>query len=171
MGWIAAGLLVEGTLDDYELALLPGAPQPTGESASGSEVFSSEFGGDYAVATVGEWTVLADPDMRAAYDLSSPLFTEGRRVLVFVAHGVASTYAIDWYVDGVSVRSIIDAEGERAVDDGDPIPEEAGFAVLDEDAVFALMHRLTGITFGQVTDATYRPLGNTQPIADDEQLD
>ncbi|WP_431950941.1 hypothetical protein [Nocardia lijiangensis] len=162
MGWNAAGLLVEGEVGSDVLAALPGAPQPSGETGSGVEVFSNSFPADYAVATVGGWTVLADPWISALYDETlSPRLAEGRRVLTFIANSVTSTYGMGWYVDGAVVRDVLVVEGETVAEEGVPLPEEDGIGLYEEDDVFALISRLTGVDFGTIVDAEYRFLSNT----------
>ncbi|WP_431972564.1 hypothetical protein [Nocardia sp. bgisy134] len=164
MGWNAAGLLVEGEIGSDVLAALPGAPLASGETGSGDEVFSSSFAADYAVATVGGWTVLADPWISALYDETlTPRLAEGRRVLTFILNGATDTYGIGWYVDGAVVRDVLVVEGETVAEEGVPLPEEDGIGFGAEDDVFALTARLTAVDFGTIAEAEYRYLSNSAP--------
>ncbi|MGV9614408.1 hypothetical protein [Nocardia xishanensis] len=162
MSWNAAGLLVQGEVGSDVLAALPGEPRESGEKGSGDEVFSSGFAAAYAVATVGGWTVLADPWISALYDEElSPRLAEGRRVLTFIANGMTDTYGMGWYIDGAVVRDVLVVEGETVAEEGVPLPEEEGIALSEEDDVFALIARLTGVDFGTIAEAEYRFLINT----------
>ncbi|MCP2315181.1 hypothetical protein APR12_000511 [Nocardia amikacinitolerans] len=164
MGWNVAGLLVEGEIGKNELVALPGAPDENGETCSGYEVFSTSFQGDYAIAAVGGWTVLADPWISVLEDESAgPRLAEGRRLLTFVGNGTTDMYGVGWYVDGELVRDVLVVEGEPVAEEGVPLPEEDGLGLHQEDDLFALMLRLTGVDFGSVADAEYRVLENTQP--------
>jgi hypothetical protein len=74
--------------------------------------------------------------------LATRLRTE---VVTAIFSGVADAYM--WTVvdpSGVH-RSLAWAEGAVAQDDGEPLPEEQGLERLDEDALFDLLQRRTGL--------------------------
>lgn len=154
MGWHASGLIVQGNVDP---AQFPGLPRASGQQLSGDEVYSDGFAGEFATASVGAWNVVADPQLQAAFDDSLVAgLSRGSRALAFVTHGVSTVRGFAWYVDGSAIRRVIYAEGEVAEEYGAPIAEEAGLPdPIDEDYVFEIVARLTGMDWADIAEASY----------------
>ncbi|MGW4633683.1 DUF6461 domain-containing protein [Nocardia sp. NPDC004415] len=162
MGWQAQGVIVEGTVDP---AGLPGRPRDTGERVDLDEVHRRPC--DYGVAEVDGWTFLADPDMRVTFDdeVLEGLSGSGR-VLAWVSNSVSTVHGFGWYRDGELVRRIVYVEGEVADEYGPALAAETNAPDnTDEDFVFEMMWRLTGLGWGVGADAVYSEWACTEETA------
>jgi hypothetical protein len=152
------GLLVEGQIPDGVLAALPGSPGPVGLPSPGDEALSMSLDADYAVAEVGDWTVVSDPRVQVVWTsgMCESLSRGNRRVLGFMVDNLTTTHGFVWHAGGRLVRRTLYVEGEPADQVGDPLPEEEGLpGPWSEDRVPALAYRLTGVGLGDLLDASY----------------
>ncbi|MEU0539622.1 hypothetical protein ABZ319_07105 [Nocardia sp. NPDC005978] len=144
------GLTLEGVVD---VAGLPGRPFEVGEFVEFDAVFTEPR--DYGVSSVGGWTCIADPQFRVVFDDAAvqALSCSGR-VLAWVTNSVSTVHGFAWYIGGVPVRRIVYAEGEVVDEHGQPLPEEASAPEpVDEEFVFEMIARLTGLNFGVISAA------------------
>jgi hypothetical protein len=155
MGWKVSGLIAEGSLDPSQL---PGRPQETGEILDLDLAYSRVV--DYAIAGVDGWTAVADPQFLTFFGDDAALALSGTsKALCFVTHSVSDTHGWEWLLNGESVRRIIYSQGEVVDEYGDALPEENDLPDwVDEDFIFEIIWRLTGLASGDVSDASYRVL-------------
>ncbi|MEV0853748.1 hypothetical protein [Nocardia fluminea] len=152
VGWKVEGLIVEGSVNPADL---PGCPRKTGEVVDLDTVHGRPY--EYGVAVVGNWTFIADSEFRVIFDEEAVVRIAGAsRALAWVTNSVSTIHGFAWYREGEVVRQIIYAEGEVVDEYGPAIPEEEDAPEpLDEDYVFEMMERLTGVIWGAVADARY----------------
>jgi hypothetical protein len=66
------------------------------------------------------------------------------------------------FLNGESVRRIIYSQGEVVDEYGNAMPEENDLPDwVDDDFIFEIIWRLTGLAWGEVADASYRVLSRT----------
>lgn len=78
----------------------------------------------------------------------------GRRVTSATLGSTSTVYRIAVMDPTSVVREIVDVEGERQVESGEPLSEETGDVTLDEDETFDLFQRLTGVSVRDVIDGS-----------------
>ncbi|UWP79018.1 hypothetical protein [Dactylosporangium fulvum] len=78
--------------------------------------------------------------------------------LSVVFSSVASTYAFTLFEGGAETRQFVSSEGETVVDEGTPLPVEAGVEIPewgpDEDFIWAVIEAVTGR--GYAADLRYQ---------------
>jgi hypothetical protein len=153
MGWKVSGLIAEGPFDPSQL---PGRPQETGECIDLDLAYSRVV--DYAIAGVDGWTAIVDPQFLTFFgDDAAPVLSGTSRALSFVTHSVSDTHGFEWFLNGESVWRVIYSQGEIADEYGDALPEENDLPDwIDEDFIFEIIWRLTGLAWGEVAHASYR---------------
>lgn len=143
--------------------------EPTGQTLPGEDA-SSDLGTS-SVMRVGEDLVLVVGDVEHVADPAQLAARLGRRVVAVIMGSTGDTYSFG-LADGaagvggpVLLRHVVDSQGERYVDAGDPLPEEAGIDRLDEDSTLGLLHAVTGFTpfTDQHLAADFAVLGPSRP--------
>lgn len=160
MAWRTALTVVRGaSIDD----LAPAGYLPAGGAATpdeaiaaglGERVWAVEHGGD--VVLIGRGT---DPDL--AGTLHAVLGTE-------VVHGffMGNLDYYTWCVAHAAGRRTWSwGEGEVVVDEGEPLPEEAGVRHLDERGLRRLIEARAGLALADLAPATAQSLAATPPEA------
>lgn len=151
MGWNASGFIVAG---EFDPGALPDIRRRTGERAEFPTGSSAVAG--LGVARLGGWTVVADPDLDVVFDDAALEAIPAPRVLTFFAHSVSDTYGFAWFADGRLRRRLITAESDVVEEAGEALPEESHRGeFVDEDFVFDLIERLTGLGWDAVAEAEY----------------
>lgn len=155
MGWKVSGLIAEGSLDPSRL---PGSPRETGETIDPHLAYSRVV--DYAIAGVDGWTAIADPHFLTFFgDDAAPALSGTSRALSFVTHSVSDTHGFEWFLNGESVRRVIYSQGEVVDEYGDALPEEKNLSDwVDDDCIFEIISRLTGLAWEHLAEAAYRVL-------------
>lgn len=91
----------------------------------------------------------------------------GRRVTSATLGSTSTVYRIAVMDPALVVREIVDVEGERHVQSGEPLPEETGDVTLFEDETFDLFERLTGVSVRDMIDGSlellHRRNGSDEP--------
>lgn len=138
--------------------------EPTGETMTGDEALlchdglrALEIKGGVLVAD-GELSLVAEPEKVSA--------VLGRKVVAAMLGSTGDTYSLAVVERGAGAaptltRHLVDSYGERAVDHGDPLPEEAGMASLGEDSILDLFEKLTGVVVfgGDILFGSFSTLG------------
>jgi len=140
MSWNCLFIVVEDTaVVDLEAVGL----HPDGPPLSADEASRSEFEGVAAVQS-GTDLLLLNPLMDQV-DLGQEISAQlGREAVSATFAGVSDTYRLR--VDGPGLeRELVHQYGEVVVQTGEPLPEEAGTELLDEDSLFALIEARTGL--------------------------
>jgi hypothetical protein len=123
---------------------------PTGAIVSAEVASTSHLEADLALADIKGWCVITQPGGALAMDddMMADLSLGGRS-LGFLLSSVASVYAFSLYGQGQEQRRIVYRDGRVVDERGPALPAEAGIARpswgYDEDWVFTLLKRLTGI--------------------------
>ena len=86
----------------------------------------------------------------------------GRQVTSATLGSAATVYRVAVTGPGGVLREIVDVEGERQVDTGDPLPQEDATTLL-EDETLALFERLTRVTLRDVIDGSLHVLRQGEP--------
>lgn len=117
---------------------------PTGRSIHGDQawgVTSALQVGPDLLAVDGDPTLAAEPEQ-----LASRL---GTRVVSVLLGSTSDTYslAVTESTGGTStlIRHLVDSQVGRMGDEGEPLPQESGMQLLDEDSCSDLFDELTGI--------------------------
>lgn len=122
----------------------------TGQYESGDDVLR---GGRPAVLQIEDGIVLVDGTGEIAVEDAVIAAAVGRRVTSATLASTGTVYRIAVTDPTAVVREIVDVEGERQVESGEPLPEENGVGTLFEDETFDLFQRLTGVSVRDVIDA------------------
>lgn len=142
MGWNIALAYIEGaTVSDLAAVGL----EPTGERLTGDEVSSSMRRELIAATSQGGWLVVIDAEMVFPSDDEVIARTLGRRVVAALIGSTGDTFSYAVTAADGTRRHLVHSYGEVAVDEGTPLPEEAGLERLDEDSTYDLATRITGI--------------------------
>jgi hypothetical protein len=144
MGWNTSALFVQGLDPNAAAALLGcGAFVPTGHWVTADVATGGSQGGVLFAAAAEGWTEVWDPSMRLA-----PVCEPPGSALSVVFSSVASTYAFTRFQVGAEVRRWVYSEGELVVDEGTPVPVEAGMVLPswgpDEDFLWTVIEAVTG---------------------------
>lgn len=140
---------------------------PTGETMTGDEALlchdglrALEIKGGVLVAD-GELSLVAEPEKVSA--------VLGRKVVAAMLGSTGDTYSLAVVERGAGAaptltRHLVDSYGERVVDHGEPLPEEAGMTSLGEDSILDLFEKLTGVVVfaDNILFASFSTLGNRQ---------
>jgi len=179
MSWHTSALVIEGPQVDRGAQLLAdlGLPGKRDVGAvSGDDAGASDLEGR-AIAAVAGWTVVWDPMMFVPDELDDleGMFETGlwaagvesallrlshsSRIYSFVVEGSSDTYGFTWHVGGVRRRLWVSQSGAVALEDGSPLPEELAAAPEEPDEeqrMFLLMEKLTGVSIEMASTAEYR---------------
>ncbi|WP_029541925.1 hypothetical protein [Serinicoccus profundi] len=157
---------------------------PTGERMS-ADVASTSPDGELVVARpVGGWLLLVGPELLLGFEDEMIARTLDRQVVAAMLGSTSDTFSFARCDPDGTRRHVVDSYGERAVDEGPPLPEEAGIERLTEDTIQGLAVEVTGVNFwdsfmeedwqvlsmgGQGQDgggdiAQSRPSSPTQPV-------
>lgn len=147
MSWNTTILLAEGKSHAEMARVVPDVFIPTSRTIDWHHATSPALDRYVAVGAAPGWGVIATPDIDVT---TSPevlaAASRGSRALSIVLGGVSSIYGFDLYADGRSVRHLFRECGEIVAEGGIPLPEELEVEwVYDEDALFDLTHRITGL--------------------------
>lgn len=179
MSWHTSALVIEGDHAGRGPALLadlgfPGKSE-VGE-VNGDEAGSGDLAGR-AMAVVSGWTIIWDPMMFVPEDLSSldgmmqdgiwapavertlARLSENAKVYSFLAEGASDTNGFSWYVQGQRKRVCLSQAGEIVLEAGDMLPEESEAQreePYDEQRLFLLMEKLTGVSIEAAVAASYK---------------
>ncbi len=165
MGWNTIAFFAEG---DPSTTLMPAFEDswtPTDNELALDEASSSGLAPDMAFAEVKGWSALWAPGQETLAEVAELVddLSVAGRALAVVLSGVTSSYGFLWSIDGEITRAIYYADDEPAIDRGAALPEEEGIDRpswgYDEDWIFTIVSRLTGISYQDLDAATYRRLG------------
>lgn len=135
----------------------------TGEYVSGDYALMGE---QPAALETHDGILLVDGTGEITGEDSSFAAALGRRVTAATLGSTATVYRIAVTGPQGVVREVVDVEGERQVDTGDPLPEESGDVTLFEDETFEIFEQLTGVTVRDVIDGNLQVLGRGTPQTD-----
>lgn len=178
MSWHTSALVIEGDHGGRGSALLaelgfPGRSE-VGE-VDGDTAGSGDLGGR-AMAVVSGWTIIWDPMMFIPDDLNDlegmmkdglwapavertlARLSENAKVYSLLAEGASDTNGFAWYVKGERRRVWLSQAGEVVLDTGALLPEESEARKeepYDEQRLFLLMEKLTGVSMNAAVAATY----------------
>lgn len=173
MGYNTAFLMVEGVTAAGASGLLDAlfdaadlfAPAANEADLDGVdfEAASSQFlHPNLALGAAGGWAVLWDPNAQLRRSDFPQAVSRGRRALACRFGSVDSRYGFHYSVDGVLRRAAVFQGNAVEESVGAALPEEAGLAAPvwgpDEDYLFEIMARLTGVSQGDLEAATYQVL-------------
>ena len=140
MGFNAGMVHIGGaTVSDLAAVGLMG----TGDFQSGDYVLNGE---QPAVLRLEDGIVLVDGTGEVAVADAVIAAAVGRRVTSATLASTGTVYRIAVMDPAGVVREVVDVEGERQVESGEPLPEETGAGPLFEDETFDLFQRLTGVS-------------------------
>lgn len=117
---------------------------PSGEVIVGADAISMRTTAPAATVTP-RGLLLVDPTMMLAAEDAALAEAVGARVVAVMMSSTADTYSVAVTTPDGARRHLVDSQGERAVDEGAPLPEESGAGALNEDSTLALLRRLTGV--------------------------
>lgn len=142
MSWNCLFIVVKDTIvEDLEAVGL----HPDGPPLSADEASRSEFEGVAAVRS-GTDLLLLNPLMEQV-DLGQEISAQlGREAVSAIFAGVSDTYRLRVDAPGLE-RELVHQQGQVVVQTGEPLPEEAGIELLDEDSLFALLEARTALAF------------------------
>jgi hypothetical protein len=154
MGWNTSIIAVRGRTVAELLKAQLRSYTPTGATVSAEIASTSHLEADLALAEIMGWCVITQPGGALAMndDMMEDL-SLGARSLGFLLSSVASVYGFCLYVGGQERRRILYLNGEVTDELGPALPAEAAIARpswgYDEDWVFTLLKRLTGIGWAE----------------------
>jgi hypothetical protein len=164
IGYSTAFLMVEGLTTAEAMDLFNAADMfaPAGSQIGFEEAFSLSLDPNMAVGDVKGWAVFWNGSGQILRSEFPAEVSRGRRSLGCQLISGDSQYGFSYFVNGALRRSIV-YELNAVLDEvGLQLSEEIGFAVAewgpDEDFVFGVMERLTGISLGDLQEASYRVL-------------
>lgn len=117
---------------------------PSGETILGDEALSSASPGRAARETP-RGVLILDATMMLAAEDESIAAALGQRVVTVLLSSTADTFSFAVSSPDAPRRHVVDSQGERVVEVGDPLPEEEGITLFDETSTLALLERLTGV--------------------------
>lgn len=163
MGYNTAFLMIEGvtTAEAEDLFEAADLFTPAGE-IDFEEAASQSLHPDLALGAVGGWAIFWNPNAQIL-EGDAPLdFSRGRRALGATLGSVGSLYGFSYYVDGALKRGIVYEGNEVLEEVGATLPEEADLSAPawgpDEDFVFEITARLTGVSLDDLLAARYQLL-------------
>lgn len=163
MGYNTAFLMVEGVTAAEAADVFEAADMftPAGE-ISAEVAISQSLHPDLALGAVGGWAIFWNPNAQMLTGDTPRNFSRGRRALGATLGSVSSLYGFSYHVDGDLKRNIVYEGSEVREEFGGALPEEAGLAAPswgpDEDFVFGVTARLTGVSFADLFAAPYQRL-------------
>jgi len=161
MAYNTAFLLIAGVTAAEAMALFDAADMfAPAEAKVGFEEASSLFlHPNLAVGDVKGWAVLWNANGQILRSDFPAAVSRGRRVLTCLLSSGDSRYGFSCFVDGAMRRSIVYKLNKVVDETGTKLSEEIGLTVPrwgpDEDFIFGVMERLTGVSFGDLQAATY----------------
>ncbi|MDX1555509.1 MAG: hypothetical protein R3212_05735 [Xanthomonadales bacterium] len=179
MSWHTSAIVIQGDHGGRGPALLaeigfPGKSE-VGE-VNGDEAGSGDLAGR-AMAVVSGWTIIWDPMMFVPEDLSSldgmmqdgiwapaveralARLSQNSKVYSFLAEGASDTNGFAWYVHGERKRVWLSQAGQVVLNAGAILSDESEAQKeepYDEQRLFVLMEKLTGLAMNTVVAATYK---------------
>ncbi len=164
MGYNTASLMIEGVSAADALAVFEAADMfaPAENTAGFEEASSLSLHPNLAVGDVKGWAVFWNASGQILRSGFPAEVSRGRRSLSCQLSSVDSQYGFSYFVDGVCRRSIVYELNDAIKESGTLLPEEVGFATSswgpDEDFVFGIIERLTGISLNDLQEASYSVL-------------
>ncbi len=161
MSWSMGFVVVRDCRSPDVLSRIQGV-RLTGESVAAAEVFTMELplGSHLSVAEVDGWCVITEPfgllftDILDVYGDILGVLSRGTVAMGFFLAGGMGTCAFRLCIDGVERRWIMYEAREIVDERGTAIPEELDIPMrawgYDEDWVFILLERVTGLTWSQL---------------------
>jgi hypothetical protein len=147
MSWNTSVLLAERkSLADMK-RVIPDVFLVTKRTLGWEEASSAALGEDIALGELPGWGVLWTPNLHVTtFPEVLEAASRGGRALALVRGGGSDYYGFYLYAGGKEVRRLL-RERRRPVEEaGAPLPEESELDWQDdEDALFDLAHRLTGL--------------------------
>ncbi len=147
MGWNTTAVFAAGKTRAEMAAIVPDVFVPSGKTLGWETASTTALGKNVAVGEIPGWGVIWSPNINvtSAEEVLEPASLGGRAVAIYLS-SVSGIHGFALWVDGAFVRLLMREGSEVAVDDGDPIPEEAGVDWADaEAAVLGIAGKLTGI--------------------------
>lgn len=147
MGWNTTAVFAEGKSLAEMKATIPDLFAFTDKTLGWEAASATTLGKNLAVGEIPGWGAIWTPNINvtSAEEVLEPASLNGRAVAIYLS-SVSSIHGFALWVDGAFVRLLLRDGAELAVDDGDPIPEEADLDWTDaEAAVFAVARKLTGL--------------------------
>lgn len=147
MSWNTSVLLAERkSVADME-QVIPDVFLVTPRTVGWEDASSAALDRDIALGELPGWGVLWTPNDRVTTDPDVlAAASRGGRAVSLVFAGVSDYYAFCLYSDGREVRRLVRDRGRPVEQAGVPLPEEAEVDWRDdEDALFDLARRLTGL--------------------------
>jgi hypothetical protein len=150
MGWKTSIIAVRGSTVTELLDAQLRSYSPTGATVSAEVASTSHLEADLALAEILGWCVITQPHGALAMDdhMMADL-SLGARSIGFLLSSIASVYGFCLYEEGQERRRILYLNGKVTDELGPPLPAEAAIPRpswgYDEDWVFTLLKRLTGI--------------------------
>ncbi|PWD50886.1 hypothetical protein C8046_09710 [Serinibacter arcticus] len=117
---------------------------PTGEIRTGDDATSLLAPGPAAHVTP-RGLLVADALMTVADRQAELAVALGTTVVSVLVASTGDVYSLAVATADGDHRHVVDSQGERVMDEGRPLPEEAGIDALDEDSTLGLLERLTGV--------------------------
>jgi len=134
---------------------------PGGEINSDVAV-SQSLHPDLALGAVGGWAVFWNSNGQILAGDTPQNFSRGRRALGAALGSVDSRYGFFYYVDGALKRGVTYGVSEVLEQVGAALPEETELSTparqYDEDHIFEMVTRLTGVSFADLCAAPYQRL-------------
>ncbi len=147
MGWNTTAVFAEGkSLADMK-ATIPDVFAFKGTTIGWEAAATTGLGKNVAVGEIPGWGAIWTPNINvtSAEEVLEPASLNGRAVAIYLS-SVSSIHGFALWVDGAFVRLLLREGADTAVDDGEPLPEEADLDWADaEAAVFAVAKKLTGL--------------------------
>jgi hypothetical protein len=179
VSWHTSALVIEGRHSDRAPHLLAelGFPGKTEIGVVGGDAAGSSDLRGRAIGLVGGWTVLWDPmmfvpdgldDLEGMFDVgiwARPVesalqrLSQASRIYLFIVEGSSDTYGFAWYFRGRRRRLWLSQSGAVVFEDGARLPEELAPVAEEPDneqRMFLLMNKLTGVSIQDADAATYR---------------
>jgi hypothetical protein len=152
MSWNTSVLLAERkSLADMK-RIIPDVFSVTNRTLGWEAASSASLGQDIALGEFLGWGVLWTPNIRVTmFPEVLEAASQGGRALSLILAGASDRYGFCLYADGKEVRRLLRERRKPVEEAGTPLPEETGWAGLDdEDALFELAHRLTGLDVANI---------------------
>src|SRR5688572_19580220 len=147
MSWNTSVLLAERkSLADMK-RIIPDVFSVTKRTLGWEEASSAALEQSLALGELPGWGVLWTPNAQVTTfpEVLEAASQDGRALSLILA-GVSDYYGFCYYVDGKEVRRLIRERRKPVEQAGEPLPEEAKVDWRDdENALFALARRLTGL--------------------------
>jgi hypothetical protein len=153
VGFSTSALFVEGAVEDI-VAKPRILGSFTGELVRGTDG-SNRW--QFAVAQLASWVAIIDPDGQLFDESFACSATQ--RTLWISMRSVVSCYGFIYWIGGRVVRQVIYIDNRPTREIGMPLAEEAGIELpswgYDEDWIFTMVRRLTGIGWGDLESSRF----------------